>query len=91
MMSEALTFETAPVGVQLWGVYGPECFPTVFACKMLDYPSGMRAIWGFSIYRRQPGYRTLGQNKEWAEKNGLRLFASQQEAFAHIAGYFPAA
>lgn len=84
-----VSWDEAPVGVQLWGVYGNDCFPTIFACKMLDYPSGMRAIWGFSVYRRKPAYRTLGQNHAWAVACGLRLFLTREAAFASIAAYFP--
>lgn len=53
----------------LWCVYGPECFPTVIACKV-NNASGMgAAIWGYSVYKRKPGYRTLGQDlKRWVEE-----------------------
>lgn len=84
-----VTWATAPIGETLWGVYGPDCFPTVFACRLKDYPGAGRAIWGFSVYRRQRGFRTLGTGKDWAEKNGLRLFLTRAAAFSHIASLFP--
>lgn len=84
-----VTWATAPIGETLWGVYGPDCFPTVFACRLRDYPGAGRAIWGFSVYRRQRGFRTLGTGKDWAEKNGLRLFLTRAGAFNHIASLFP--
>jgi len=81
-------WETAPLGVVLWGVYGPDCFPTIFPCKLRNYPVHGRAIWGFSIYRRKPSFRTLGTGKDWADKNGLRLFRSKTAAFAEVSRLF---
>lgn len=81
----------APAGAVLWGVYGPTCFPTVFACKLRDYSGGERAIWGFSVYEGQPGFRTLGVSEAWAEEHALRLFTSRVIAFNYIAGLFKAA
>lgn len=83
-----INWDDAPLDTALWGVYGPDCFPTVFACK-LHHASGYgRAIWGFSVYRRKPGFRTLGEGREWADRHKLRLFASREAAFAHIASLF---
>lgn len=89
-MSSELHWNTAPTGVTLWGVYGPECFPTVFACQLRDYFWHERAIWGFSNYEGEPGFRTLGVNKAWADQHELRLFATREAAFAHISSLFPA-
>lgn len=91
------TLDTAPLDVPLWGVYGPDCFPTVFACKVKFYPDGYmgsslkahRAVWGWSVYRRKGAYRTLGSGQEWADKHDLWLFTSRQDAFDYIASLFP--
>jgi hypothetical protein len=85
-----LTFDTAPANFPLWGVYGSDCFPTVFACKLRDYPDCGRAIWGWSVYRRKGAYRTLGTGKDWADQSRLRLFLTRQDAFDHVASLFPA-
>lgn len=82
------TWEDAPADVTLWGVYGPDCFPTVFACRMHDYFWHGRAIWGFSNYEGQRGFRTLGAAKAWADKNRLRLFLTRMAAFEHVASLF---
>lgn len=81
----------APAGAVLWGVYGPACFPTVFACKLRDYVEGGRAIWGFSVYEGKPGFRTLGVSVAWAEEHALRLFTSREAAFEHITKLFSSA
>lgn len=83
-----LEWDTAPLGEVLWGVYGPDSFPSVFACKILDHPEQGRVLWGFSIYRRSPGFRTLGVSSLWAEQHGLHLFQTQAAAFSFIAGLF---
>lgn len=84
---------TAPTDIQLWGVYGPDCFPTVFACKLKDYPDAHRAIWGYSVYEGEPGYRTLGVDVDkgsvWPRDRNLRLFRYRQQAFDYIASLFP--
>jgi hypothetical protein len=41
------TWENAPTDTVLWGVYGPSCFPTVFACLITD--SVLAANDGFGI------------------------------------------
>lgn len=69
----------------LWCVYGPECFPTLFCCKILYLPSYGPigpCVWGYSVYRRQPGFRTLGQSlKNWLanEHTGKAHFFEYQE------------
>lgn len=88
--SKDLDWDEAPLDVVLWCVYGPECFPTVFACKVKNHPDSGRTIWGFSVYRRQRGFRTLGTGKEWMLRNDALLFATQADAFSYISGLFPA-
>ncbi|AFU88252.1 hypothetical protein CcrColossus_gp382 [Caulobacter phage CcrColossus] len=87
-----LTLDTAPLDVPLWAVYGSDCFPTVFACIVKDYPGSPgtgRALWGWSIYRNKGAFRTLGVGIEWCEKHNVRIFRSRQEAFDYIASLFP--
>jgi len=45
----------------LWCIYGPDCFPTIFCCKILNHPSCGPTVWGYSVYEGEPGFRTLGQ------------------------------
>ena len=60
----------------LWLVYGHKCFPQLLCCK-LNF-SGALNIWGYSVYRGEPGFRTLGRDlhawiRECREK-GYELF-----------------
>lgn len=64
----------------LWCVYGPACFPTMICCKVND-ASGKLAIWGYSVYRRSPGFRTLGRYlNQWTAENNAVFFADQNHA-----------
>lgn len=69
----------------LWCVYGPDCFPTVFACQIIPHGDGA-AIWGYSVYRGKPGFRTLGRELSggWIEENDARFFDNQQEALNYL-------
>lgn len=52
----------------LWVIYGPDCFPSILACKLKQKAEHV-VIWGYSIYRRSPGFRTLGlQVEAWVER-----------------------
>ena len=70
--------------VPLWCVYGYDCFPEIIACT-LNY-NGAVNIWGHSVYKRQPGYRTLGQNVEtWMKGYKMvKFFAKQEHAIMFI-------
>lgn len=60
----------AHLGKPVWCVYGPDCFPSVICCKILDHPHDGLSIWGYSIYRRSAGFRTLGKNLDtWMDDN----------------------
>lgn len=81
-------WEDAPLGTTLWGVYGSDCAPTIFAFQLNDGTAFGRAMWGFSIYKRKPGFRTFGTSKKWAEEHGLKIFLSPAAAFSHIQSLF---
>lgn len=72
------------LNVPLWCVYGYDCFPKIIACA-LTY-NGAVNIWGYSVYRRQPGYRTLGQNVvTWMKGHQMvKFFAKQEDAIMFI-------
>lgn len=78
----------------LWCIHGVETFPTIFCCKILIHETYGPIVWGYSVYRRQPGFRTLGQNvNTWMEnlkeKYGWDMFEfydDHAEAIARIAG-----
>lgn len=73
-------------GRPIWCAYGPECFPSMFCCKILDHPTCGLAIWGYSRWRGKPGFRTLRQSlSEWTKKNGAIFFAEQVQALQFLA------
>lgn len=82
-------WDEAPLNERIWCVYGPECFPTVFACMIKDHPQCGRVIWGYSVYRRAKGFRTLGQGVEWMHRNDGKLFVSYEDASRYIEALFP--
>jgi hypothetical protein len=69
----------------IWCVYGPDSFPTVFCCQ-LTHSCGSLNVWGYSVYRRSPGFRTVGRELAgWVAEKGAVFFAEQSGALAHIA------
>jgi hypothetical protein len=76
----------------LWCVHGVESFPEIFCCKIRAHAEFGPIIWGYSVYRRKPGFRTLGQNvNTWMQdlrtKFGCDLFEfydDHGEAIARI-------
>jgi hypothetical protein len=81
----------------LWIVHGETCFPAIFCAKLRAYrednallPAGGRGpvvcVLGYSVYKREPGFRTLGvEVTEWAKKSGgmkPTFFDDQEEALA---------
>lgn len=63
----------------LWCVHGVDCFPAMFCCKIRMHAEFGPIIWGYSVYKRKTGFRTLGQNvNTWMqglkEKHGQDLF-----------------
>lgn len=73
----------------LFVVYGPGSFPSLLCCKV-RLNEGVPTIWGFSIWRRSPGFRTLGIHLEtWVEReDNPRFYLSQEDALEDIRGLF---
>jgi hypothetical protein len=79
----------------IWCVYGPECFPTIFCCKIVEFRNGLVSelnIWGYSVYEGSPGFRTLGRSlKEWSGDVKCRygtdpiFFDQQADALTYLA------
>lgn len=69
----------------LFVVYGSSAFPSLLCCKV-RLNEGVPTIWGFSLWRRTPGFRTLGiKLKTWVEREtDPRFYLSQEEAFEAI-------
>ena len=87
-------------GKPLWAVYGYDFTPSLMCCKLLAYtadhhllPVGANGatvvIWGYSVYRGKPGFRTLGQDVEkWciarSDEPRPRFFESQDLALEEM-------
>lgn len=86
-------FDPANYDKPLWCIYGPDCFPSIFCCKVLYRPSYGNTgpcIWGYSVYRREPGFRTLGKRlgdwlQEQADKGKVRFFDDHEVAIKYLA------
>lgn len=60
--------DPANLNKTLWLVYGQKFFPSILCCKLSRNKDGDVVIWGFSVYRRSPSFRTLGRNvATWME------------------------
>lgn len=77
-----------PLDTPLWCVYGAKSFPSIIVCKILKDPKYGLIIWGYSIYKRQPGFRTLGQRlSDWLASEyheNAFFFEKQVDAIAYI-------
>ena len=75
-------------GKILWCVYGTYCFPTVLTCIVKRNINWYNRpiVWGYSEYRRSPGFRTLGTEVEkWAAEHDAKFFETKEDAFAYVA------
>lgn len=88
MKAENSIDPTAPQyrDVPLWCVYGYDCFPEIIACTVHDHGQYSLCVWGYSVYRRQPGYRTLGRELQaWmSQYKMVEFFAKQEDAIMFI-------
>lgn len=75
-------------GKILWCVYGAYCFPTIYTCiiKRCVNWHNRPIVWGYSEYRRSPGFRTMGTDVEkWAADHDAKFFENKESAFEYIA------
>lgn len=82
--------DPANFGKTLWLVYGLKCFPSILCCQIKQGTSAP-TIWGFSVYRRSPGFRTLGRHVDvWINELKARgndmfeFYDDQDEALARL-------
>ena len=83
-------------GRHVWAVYGPECAPSIICATLRAYtsthgllpvgqPGAVVCIWGWSVYRRKGGFRTLGVDAEkWKAEHDATFYASQETALARL-------
>lgn len=66
--------------IPIWCVYGYDCFPQLICCRLSE-GHGSINIWGFSIYKRSPGFRTIGLPvDDWRKKYDKCVFFSTQDS-----------
>lgn len=71
--------DTAPLNKPLWCVYGYKYGLSIMSC-MINQPWGARTIWGYSVYKRVPGYRTIGAGaEEWSKRYNMAIYFDDQE------------
>lgn len=82
----------------LWVIFGAQEEPQIMCCKLLAYTKGhvrldvgvrgpVVCIWGYSMWRRTPGFRTLGIDvEEWCARSpiGPYFYADQARALEHL-------
>lgn len=75
----------------LWVVHGPDCFPRLLLVMILNHYQCGLTIWGWSIYRRQPGFRALGMSLyTWIDREeNPRFYLNRADAFARLAELIP--
>jgi len=72
----------------IWCVYGYKDFPSIMCCIIKDsgdlIPSPV--IWGYSVYKRVPGFRTIGDYVvNWRKnKDIVKFFVDKQDALNFI-------
>jgi len=86
-------------GKPLWVVVGPSPYwPEMLCCKLLAYDQSNRllpvgstgtsvCIWGYSVWRGKPGFRTLGTDvMDWASRQqwGPFFYGEQSHALDHL-------
>lgn len=84
---DAGTISREWTGRPVWIVYGEKAFPRLICAKINIPPTdGRLCVWGYSVWRRQPGFRTLGTRLEtWAAEHGVcEMYANQDDALDRL-------
>lgn len=72
----------------IWCVTGAECAPSVFCCRIAKTTAlnSQPVIWGFSVYKGDPGFRTLGQRLDVFREQNPRavFFATPADATSYL-------
>lgn len=73
------------LNVPLWCVYGSKAFPSIL-CFRLRESEGKVIIWGYSTYKNQPAFRTLGTylNIWVSNKENPVFFSNQDDALNYL-------
>lgn len=77
---------TEHLNTPLWCVYGSNAFPSIICCKILKDPKYGFIIWGYSVWKRQPGFRTLGTNIQafCDPRENPKFFLDQEDALDYL-------
>jgi hypothetical protein len=96
-MKIASFMDPAGHGKPLWVVFGSHTWPQIVCVKLLAYtvdhvllPVGAEGpnvcVWGYSVWKRKPGFRTMGTNVfTWAKAYTLcEFYDAQDEALDRL-------
>lgn len=75
--------------IPLWCVHGHEAHPSIHCLKLKMSPAVTNfqlTVWGYSVYKGEPGFRTLGKSlTAFSEgKKLLLFFACKQDALDYL-------
>lgn len=81
-MNEVSPLDPEHAGKTFWCVYGPDSFPALICCRITG-----GNIWGYSVWKRKPRFRTLGISLEAFGKQyeKPRFYVLQTDALARLA------
>lgn len=84
MKLEKFDFD-ANLGVPLWIIYGSTGWPQMICVAAKRHELPRIAVWGYSVYRNSPGFRTLGQDPYvyFAGQNAY-VFTNIDSAMEHL-------
>ena len=72
--------------IPLWAIYGVSIYwPNVLCCR-INNASGAPSVWGYSVWKRSPGFCTLGRNvAEWSSGHEFcHFFSSHSHALDYL-------
>lgn len=76
----------------LWCVRGTADIAIYIDCVMINYDSQINpVVWGYSVYRRSPGFRTLGisLHRLKDQHSCCMFFDNRDDAIVYFRNHFP--
>ena len=82
---------TKQIDKPLWVVSGPSCFPQLTLVTIKNHPTCGLTVWGWSIYRRCRGFRTIGLSLSAyiGQNENAKFYLNRQHAFDRLADLIP--
>ena len=72
--------------IPLWCVHGHKSHPSIHCLMIVSCRDGSINVWGYSVYKRAPGFRTLGMSLEAfaKDKTICYYFSTKQAALDYL-------